>query len=97
MLRQQDIAGRRVAAALLIAAMLFFALGVVPKHAAAHSSHETCKICALLHHPPILQTGALPPMRPTLRREFLALEETRLALLEPRIDSGLTRAPPTPV
>ncbi len=97
MFRKQAISGKRIATAFLIAEMLFFALGVVPKHAAAHSSHETCKICALLHHPPILQTGALPPMRPTLRREFLALEETRLVLLEPRIDSGLTRAPPMPV
>jgi len=97
MFRRPDISGRRIAAALLIVEMLFFALGVLPEHAAAHSSHETCKICALLHHPPILQTGALLLIKPTLRKEFLALVDTHLALLEPRINAGLTRAPPTPV
>jgi len=97
MFRKQDIAGRRGAAALFIAAMLFFALGIVPEHAAAHTSHATCKICTLLHHPPMLQTGALLPIRPALRKEFLPPAASHPALLEPRMDPGLSRAPPTPV
>ncbi len=85
----------RTAAALVIAEMLLFALAMAPDHVSAHSSHETCHICAFINHPPILRTGAIAPIRPTIENEFLPPLESLIEIPEPRLDNALSRAPPS--
>jgi hypothetical protein len=85
----------RLAAILLVAEMLVFTLWLVPKHVATSEIHDHCEICAVIHHPPTLQTGIIRSFQLSLQSDFLALPEAQLPTQEPQVETGLSRAPPS--
>jgi hypothetical protein len=87
----------RIAAAFLIAEMLVFAFCIVPEHVSASSSHDNCEVCAVIHHPPILQTGTILSFQLSSRSDFLPLQKLQLPLQEPQVKTGPSRAPPSQV
>jgi hypothetical protein len=95
MFRPSKISMARIASALLIAEMLVFAIGIMPEHVFTLSSHDNCEICALIQHPPVLQVGDIAPIDLILQRSLLATMAAQPAVLEPKIESRPSRAPPT--
>ena len=85
----------KTASAFLIAAMLAFTIVMVPEHAAALVSHESCHTCSIIHHPPILQAADLAPIGLTLQRGLLSPMTAQHALAEPTIGLAPSRAPPS--
>ncbi len=79
---------------MLIALMLGFAIGVAPGHVATLSSHDGCEICALIHHPPVLQIVDAASLNPDFRRSWLDKAMTPPEASDPRTGSIPSRSPP---
>jgi hypothetical protein len=97
MMTRYKLSTPRIAAAILIAEMLVFAFCIVPEHVTASSSHDNCEVCAVIHHPPILQTGIIPTFQLSRQRAFLPLQKLQFPLQEPQAKTGPSRAPPSQV
>jgi hypothetical protein len=87
----------RIAAAFLLAEILVFAFCIVPEHVTAPSSHDNCEVCAVIHHPPILQTEIIPSFQPSPQSAFLRLQKLQFPLQEPKAKTAPSRAPPSQV
>ena len=81
--------------ALLIAEILLFSFITIPEHAAELSSHDTCEICAFIHHPPILQNGKPQAILLIFRGDLVPFMAALPEALEFRFESGPSRAPPS--
>lgn len=84
----------KIISALFIVHLLCFALGIVPEHLAALSPHDTCGICALIHHPPDLQPVDLASIRLYLREGALPNIALQPEIQDPDFAKDSSRAPP---
>lgn len=85
----------KVCSTVCILYLLFFTLGIAPKHLATFSSHDTCEICALIHNPPDLQTGEDAPVRLCLNAGSIAQAAALPAIEDPIFGTDPSRAPPS--
>jgi hypothetical protein len=85
----------KIFAVLLLAEVLVFALGVMPEHISTFASHGNCEICALIHHPPALETGQTAVINLMLRSNLLSAASAEPIIAEPKFQPGPSRAPPS--
>ena len=85
----------KAAAALLLAEILVFAIGVMPKHVATFSNHDSCELCALIHHPPVLETGQIAVNGLNLQISLMPAHAAEPTITEPTFQPSPSRAPPS--
>jgi hypothetical protein len=86
---------KKTAAVVVILHLIFFVLGVAPEHAAAFLPHDTCDICALIHHPPDLQPGATESVLVHLQKDTLPFVAAQPSVQDPYFETAASRAPPS--
>lgn len=80
--------------AVLIFEIIVFAMAVVPLHASADASHDSCEICGLIHHPPVIQGTDLHSIGLFLQPELVDIEAPQLTK-EYQAAARSSRAPPS--
>lgn len=84
----------KITAAVMLAQILAFAVGVVPQHLAALEHPHHCGICALIHHPPAAQCAAVASPDPSLPSGLHNSIRHPFAIASPAMEDVASRAPP---